>query len=117
VPPPPPRTCLSTRCRAINGADILKENCYNAAQNTCLTRYGGSCPSDYSLTCLAFDSLDAPSDVCYDSKSTKKCLKKKAQLKKGVSKCAKPKVARKCRKTCGLCAGVPPPSPAPPPVG
>ena len=96
----------------------MKENCYNWFQNTCMAKNGNSCPSDHSRMCMASDSLDAPLGAggCYDTKSTSKCLKKKNKIKKGRSKCSKPNVARKCRKTCGLCYGAPPPSPAPPPA-
>ena len=94
----------------------MKENCYNPFQNVCMPK-NTNCPSDYPNTCLAANSLDAVNPFgCYDEKSTKKCLKKKAQIKRGRSKCSKPKVAAKCKKTCDLCGGVPPPSPAPPPV-
>ena len=96
--------------------------CYNEFDNTCIPK-GHSfpfCPSNYNRMCGAaggneLGGANPYGGGCYDQKNPKKCVKKSRPNRKGLSKCRKPKVARICRKTCGLCGGVPPP-PAPPPL-
>ena len=70
--------------------------------------YGG-CQSD-RVPCHPLTTGGLPSNLCVDTKSARKCAKKVSR-----GKCFKPRVARICRSSCGLCNGAPPPSPAPPP--
>ena len=92
----------------MNGASILTgNNCFKQGDRTCIPMTGNGCDSD-RIPCTGLDALN--SNYCTDTRNTRKCARKVSR-----NKCHKARVASICRQSCGLCNGVPPPSPRPPP--
>jgi len=111
-PPPPPLTCASVCRRPMNGIDLINgEGCYKSWEGSCYPLpYNGCDGGMERCSPLAHDGAFQPGGLCYDLKKPSKCAKRASK-----GKCTKRRVGIKCRKTCGLCDGTPPPSPSPPP--
>ena len=106
-PPSPPLECLRVCQSMHNGARDRDMLCFKAHDATCFPiPYNGQCQSDRT-PCYPLGTLGTSS--CVDVRAPRKCARKVAR-----GRCHKERVANKCASSCGLCAGVPPPSPSPP---